>query len=143
MPRLLERPVPDVAVIELGAEDIAASQAAAEPTADGIARNVQRVIASLRSKNPKVKIVVATVLPMKGKEEVIDRLNRKLRLLASPPSSSQQAVVVAGSDRGFDPDLDLGKDSSLPTAGGAAKIAATLAESIRPLLGNPGNPSAK
>jgi lysophospholipase L1-like esterase len=137
MPRLLERQVPDVAVIQLGAEEISASQAAAEPTAEGIARNVQRVIGSLRSKNPKVKIVVATVLPMKGKEEVIDRLNKKLLLLASPPSSAQTPVVVAALDRGFDPELDLGKDTSLPTAGGAAKIAATLSDAIRPLLGNP------
>ncbi len=143
MPRLLERHVPDVAVIQLGADDIVASQAAAEPLADGIARNVQRVIESLRASNPKVKIVVSRAFPMKGKEEVIDLLNKKLLPLASPPSSTLQTVMVAGLDRGFDPDRDLGKDASLPTAGGAMKIAATLSEAMRPLLGPPGNPSAK
>jgi hypothetical protein len=48
MPRLLERNLPDVAVIHLGAEDILASTAAAEPLADGIAKNIHRVIGSLR-----------------------------------------------------------------------------------------------
>jgi hypothetical protein len=46
-------------------------------------------------------------------------------------------------DRGFDIDLDLGKDAPLPSAGGAMKIAATLAEAIRPLLTPPDNHSSK
>ena len=143
MPRLLDRSIPDVAVIHLGAEDIIASTAAAEPLADGIAKNIHRVIESLRSKNPKVRVVVAKAFPMKGKEEVTDLLNKKLLLLARPLESDLPPVVVAGSDGGVDSALDLGKDTSLPNAGGAMKIAATLSEAIIPLLTTPENPSAK
>ncbi len=143
MLRLLERHVPDVAVIHLGAEDIVASTAAAEPLADGIAKNIHRVIESLRATNPKVKIVVSRVFPMKGKEEVIDLLNKKLLLLARPPASALPPAVVAGSDRGFDSELDLRKDAPLPNSGGAMKVAATLSEAIRPLLTTLENPSAK
>ncbi len=143
MPRLLERNVPDVAVIHLGAEDIAASDAAAGPLADGIVRNIDRVIGSLRSKNPKVKIVVARAFPMKGKEEVTELLNQKLLVLARSPASTPQPVVVAGMDRSFDIDLDLGKDAPLPSAGGAMKIAATLSEAIRRLLASPDKHSSR
>ena len=136
MPRLLNRNVPDVAVIHLGAEDIAANHAAIDPLTDGIVRNVSRVIEALRSKNRNVKIVIAKAIPTKGKEEAADLLNKKLILLARSPAPTLQAVVVADIDRGFDHKQDLGNGGMLPNAGGARKIAVTLAEVINPLLGS-------
>jgi lysophospholipase L1-like esterase len=133
--RLLERNVPDVAVIHLGAEDIVASHAAAEPLTDGIVRNIGRVIAVLRSKNPNVRFVVAKAIPKKGREEVTDLLNKKILLLARSSASTLQPVVVAEIDRGFDSIDDTCDGGIFPTAGGARKIAAMLAEAINPLLG--------
>jgi lysophospholipase L1-like esterase len=134
MPRLLERSVPDVAVIHLGAEDIAASNAAAEPLTDGIVRNIERVIESLRLKNDKVKIVIAQALPAKENKEATDMLNQKMLLLARSSAATLQPVVVAATNRDFDRKQDLGKDDRLPNPGGAKKIASTLSEAIRPLL---------
>ena len=146
MPRLLERNVPDVAVIHLGTEDIAAGDAAAESLTDGIVRNIGRVIDALRSKNPDVRIVVARAFPVKGKEEAIDLLNRKILLLARSSASTLQPVVVAEATRDFDRNQDLGKDGLLPNAGGATRIAAALSKALHPLLqslqNHPSKPSA-
>jgi len=135
MPRFLNRNVPDVAVIGLGAEDIAANDAAADALTDGIVRNINRVIEALRSKNRNVKIVIAKALPTKGKEEATDLLNKKILLFARSPAPALQPVVVAEIDRGFDSKQDRGNGDMLPSADEARKIAVTLAEVIDPLLG--------
>ena len=122
--RLLERNVPDMAVIHLGAEDIIASKIAAKPLTDEIIQNMNGVIKALRSKSENVKIVIAEPLPVSGKEEVAALLNRKISLLAR----SSASVVVAGTNQ------DTGKDDPLPDAGGAMRIAAALSKAIHPLL---------
>lgn len=135
MPRLLSLNVPDVAVIGLGAEDIAANHAAADALTDGIVRNINRVIEALRSRNRNVKIVIAKALPTKGKEEATDLLNKKILLFARSPAPALQPVVVAEIDRGFDSKQDRGNGDLSLSAGEARKIAVTLAGVIDPLLG--------
>jgi len=126
--------VPDVAVIHLGAEDIVASQIAAESLTEGIVRNIDRVIKALRSNNEKVRIVLAETLPAKGREETSSLLNHKISQLARSSASTPQPVVVAEINRDFDRKQDMGKDDSLPNAGGARKIAVTLSKALHPLL---------
>jgi acyl-CoA thioesterase-1 len=135
MPPLLERNVPDVAVIHIGAEEFAANKAAAEPLTDGIIRNIERMIQALRSKNPNVKIVIAETLPVNGKEEVSSLLNRKIIQLARSSTSTRNPVVVAQTTREFDRIQDMGNDGNLPNPTGARKIAVNLEEAIRPMLG--------
>ena len=137
MPRLLERNVPDVAVIHLGAEDIVASHAARDALTDGIVRNIDRVIKALRSRNEKVKIVIAETLPVSGREETSALLNEKISLLARSPASNLQPIIVSETNRELIRSQDLLVDELLPNAGGARKIATSLAESINPLLAPP------
>jgi lysophospholipase L1-like esterase len=134
MPRLLERNVPDVAVINLGAEDIASSHAAAESLTDGIVENINRVIKSLQLKNGNVKIVIATSILIKGKEATTEMLNKKILLLADTTSPALKPAVVADLNQGFDSNQDMDKANQLPTASGAKKIATKLTEAINPLL---------
>lgn len=91
MPHLLAQNVPDIAVLQ--------------PSTDDTTPNITAVIAALRAKNPKVKIVIAE--PNKS-------------LMASAPSP----VVVA----------NIGPDPKAPGADEARKIAAILAEAIAPLI---------
>ena len=130
IPSLLNRNVPDVAVIALGVEDIASSTTAAEPLTDGIVRNINRVIGALRSKNPKVKIVVAKAVATKGKEQATALLNHKILMLARPPAPGLSPVVAAETDRGFNWKQDMDEGGLLPNAAGARKIAMALAEAI-------------
>jgi lysophospholipase L1-like esterase len=93
MPRLLEQNTPDIAVLQLGADDSA--------------QTVNAVIASLRAKNPAVKIVLA-------------HPDKHALSTARPP------IVVA----------NIGADANTktPSAEAAQKIAAILVEAISPLI---------
>jgi lysophospholipase L1-like esterase len=135
MPRLLERNVPDVAVIHPGAEDILANKSEAGPLTDGIIKNIGRVITALRLKNAKVKIVIAQNLPVRGSQETCVLLNQKISRLARSSASTLSPVVFAEATQRFEPHHDMSKDDALPNAGGAGKIAGTLSNAINTLLG--------
>ena len=139
MPRLLERNVPDVAVIHLGAEDILANKTEAEPLTDGIIKNIDRVITALRLKSAKVKIVIAQNLPVRGREETCVLLNQKIARLARSSASTLSPVVFAEANQRFEPHHDMSKDDALPNASGARKIAGTLSNAINTLLGPSSN----
>ncbi len=144
MSLLLEKNVPDVAVLHLGAEDIVASSQPAEPLTDAILQNIHRVIQSLRAKNQKVKIVIAEPLLAEDKKEVADVLNKKILALSRSTGSALQPVVVAPINPSFDRKKDMVESSLSPNASGANKIAASLADVIKPLLGSQQNhPSQK
>ena len=137
MPGLLENQPPDVAVIELGNEDIASANDAAEPLTEGIVRHIKRVVETLRSKNPQVKIVLAHAIANHGKEQAAMLLNRKLDMLGRAGAAGQPPMVVADTGRGFDFKQDMDASGGLPNAAGARKIAAALADAIDPLLPRP------
>lgn len=139
MPRLLERNVPDVAVIHLGAEDILANKTKDEPLTDGIIKNIDRVITALRLKNSKVKIVIGQILPVRGKDETCVLLNQKIARLARSSTSTVSPMVFAGANPRLEPHHDMSKDDALPNAGGARKIAGTLSKAINTLLGPSSN----
>jgi hypothetical protein len=134
MPRLLERNVPDVAVIHVGAEDILARKTEAEPLTDGIVASIGRVITALRSKNPHVKIVLVENLPIRGSEESCDLLNQKSSRLARASASALSPVVFAEARRRYEPHHDMGTGDGLPSVEGAKKIAGTLSKAIDTLL---------
>lgn len=135
MPRQLERNVPDVAVIHLGAEDIVSSDATAEPMTDGVVRNIERLIQSLRLKNKKMKMVIMETLPVIGKEATTALLNQKISHLARSSASPLSPVVVAETNRGFDRNQDMCAGGDFPNTVGAKKIATKQAEAINALLG--------
>jgi lysophospholipase L1-like esterase len=130
---LLERNVPDVAVIQLGAEDIAASQTAAESLTDGVYQNIERVIKTLRTRNDKVKIVITGALPITGKEEATHLLNHKLSLLVQSTASSLQPVVLVKLGQVLDPG-NIDQTDSLPNAATSSEMAVALANALHPLL---------
>ena len=136
MPSLLTNNVPDIAVIQLGTEDVVSGKADAETLTDQIVRNINQVIEALRSKNGDVKIVLSKVMPVKGRGDVIDLLNVKISQYAKSHSTPRQPVVLADPNDGFDVDLDLGKDGVLPNAIGARKMAAAFAGAIKSLPGD-------
>jgi hypothetical protein len=92
------------------------------------------VIKALRSKNGKVRIVIAETVPAKGREDVSGLLNDRISVLARSSASPLQPVVVADMDWEFANHQDLGKDELLPGEAGSRKIAAILAEAIDSLL---------
>ena len=136
MPRLLTCNVPDVAVIHLGTEDILSSKVAAEPLTDGVVQNIGRLINTLRSKNGNVNIVLSTIIPVMGKEDVVNLLNLKISRYVQSNSTLRQPVVLADQRKGFDISRDLTHDGTVPNATGARKMARVFADVIHNMLSN-------
>lgn len=137
MSLLLEKNVPDVAVLHLGDEDIAASTQAVEPLTDAIVQNINRVIQSLRAKNDKVKIVIADPVLAADKKEIAALLSKKILALSRSTGTARQPVVFSPLHPNFDRQQDMVESSLSPNERGAAKIATSLADAIKPLLGPP------
>lgn len=136
MPRLLIDNVPDIAMIQLGTQEVATSKADAESLSYGIIQNIKQVINAIRAKNGNVKIVLSKVISAKGKEEAVKLLNFKISQYAQTNSTPQQPVVLADPNDGFDVSRDLTNDGMLPNAIGAKKIAGAFASAISRLPGD-------
>jgi lysophospholipase L1-like esterase len=134
IPRLLVQNVPDIAVIQPDGSEMVSKNTEPGILADGIARNISGMIAALRSKNPNVRIVVAPPLPGEGAEQVATLLAQKLSGLARPAAPDQPPLFLVDLGRGLDRTEDLGPENSLPTASGARKLAASIAEALEPAL---------
>jgi lysophospholipase L1-like esterase len=136
MQSLLASHVPDVAVIHLGTEDIISSKDAAEPLADGIVKNIGKVIDTLRARNGNVKIVLSSIIPVKGKESVVNLVNLKIARYVQGDATLPHPVVLADLSKGFDVSQDLAADGTHPNAAGAGKMARVFADAIHNMPGS-------
>ena len=76
MTGLLIHEVPDVAVIHMGTEDIVSGGGTQGALTDRIIKNIDTVIHALRSRNNTVKIVLARIIPIQGKTDEVNLLDR-------------------------------------------------------------------
>lgn len=139
MPGLLSGDVPDVAVIHMGTEDIVSGSGDAESLTDAIIDNISKVIKALRSKNSKVKIVLAKIIPIQGKTDTVNRLNLKISRYINAHSTTRSPVVVADQHTGFIASEDLSDGGILPSVTGAQKMARVFAGAINTMVSGIGN----
>ncbi|MHC4252738.1 MAG: GDSL-type esterase/lipase family protein, partial [Planctomycetota bacterium] len=83
MAGLLTDDVPDVAVIHMGTEDIASRSGAAESLMAEVVRNIGKVVKALRSRNATVRIVLANIIPVRGKAHEVNLLNHRISRFAA------------------------------------------------------------
>ena len=136
LPDLLKGDAPDVAVIHMGSEDIVAGTTAAAPLTDGIIGNIDRVVAALRAKDRSVKIVLAKIIPIRGKVEEVELLNLKISKFAAAHSTTRSPLLVADLHTGFSVSEDLAAGGVLPNPSGAKKMARALSDAIGKISGN-------
>ena len=136
MESLLASNVPDVAVIHLGTEDIISSNVAAEPLADGIVKNLGKVIDTLRARNGNVNIVLSALIPVAGKQDVVNLVNLKIARYVQGNATLPHPVVLADPSKGFDVSRDLAADGAHPNAAGAGKMARVFADAIHNMPGS-------
>ena len=140
MQSLLASNVPDVAVINLGTEDIISGKVAAEPLADEIVKNIGKVVDTLRARNGNMNIVLSAIIPVAGKQDVVNLVNLKISRYVQSKSTLLHPVVLADPCKGFDVSRDLAADGAHPNAAGAGKMASVFADAIHNMLGNPPHP---
>jgi beta-glucosidase len=126
LPALVGNNPPDLAILELGTEDIAAAGSPDDALVSSIINNIGQAIQTLRTQNPEVRIVIAEAIPIPGREKATSSLNRRLASLADPSAG----LSIAPMPPGFDTREDLAEDRPLLSASGARKIAASLSQTI-------------
>lgn len=131
---LLSGKKPDMAVLQLGREEIAG--AGGDEVSDKVIPNLEKIVAALRSTNPRVKIVLATMIPAAGKAGAVRHLNQGISNYAGTHSTERSPVVVADLTPDFDSSQHLAANGMRPTASGAKRIAEGIASAITPLLGD-------
>ncbi len=132
MPGILSINLPDIAVLHIGTEDIMSGSG----TAEEIISNIGKVIEALRSKNKAVKIVLAKIIPVKGKINEVNLLNRQISQYIKAHSTEQSPIVIADQNTGFNPSTDLTESGVLPSATGAKKMAGIFTSAINETLRN-------
>lgn len=136
MQSLLASNVPDVAVINLGTEDLISGTIAAEPLADGIVKNIGKVVDTLRARNGNMKIVLSAIIPVARKQDVVNLVNLKIARYVQCNATLLSPVVLADPYKEFDVSRDLAADGAHPNAAGAGKLARVYANAIHNIIGS-------
>lgn len=112
---------------------------AEEKPVPGMIAATERLIVDLRSRNPRVVVLLAQVIPSGKlpKYSYIPEFNVELGQLARRLHSPAQAIVLVDQSAGFDWTVDTGSDLVHPTAAGGAKIAQRWFEALVPILSAP------
>lgn len=131
---LLTANVPDVAVIHMGTEDIVSGTGLDQSIADAAATNLQKIVDALRAKNKKVKIVLAKIIPIKGKTASVNVMNLRISQFIIQNSNAASPIVVADQFTGFNAGTDLDSAGVLPNAVGADKMAKVFSAVLHNLL---------
>lgn len=121
---------PDIVLVHLGTNDIAQQQDLKETIAE-----LKQVIAKLRNANPRVKVLLAQVIPLQGSEARYQDFNRLVQALALQTSTKQSPVVSVDQFSGFL--AEAGKDTydgAHPNAIGEKKMAQRWFTALKPFL---------
>lgn len=121
---------PDIALIHLGTNDIAQQQDLKETVAE-----LKQVIAKLRSANPKVRVLLAQIIPLQGSAVQCKEFNRLLQALTRQTSTQQSPVVAVDQFTGFQ--AEPGKDTydgAHPNAIGEQKMSQRWLNALKPFL---------
>lgn len=108
---------PDIALVHLGTNDVYQHQSA-ESTRD----ELEQVIAKLRKNNPKIKIILARIMPMKM-DKGVPRLNQLIVQLVRKQYTPESPLISVDMYNGFSINADLQKDQIHPNAQGEIKMA--------------------
>lgn len=121
---------PDIVLVHLGTNDIAQQQDI-KSTVDELAQ----VVKVLRQTNPRVKVVLAQIIPLWGKEQLCRELNAQILLLSQRLSTARSPVRVADQFTGFQPEPNKDTfDGAHPNASGEQKMADRWFTVLKPLL---------
>jgi lysophospholipase L1-like esterase len=116
---------PDVALVHLGTNDIIQGQ-----SSDSTVAELGRVIDTLRAANPRVKVVVAKVIPSKDAavRSRLNAFNTRIPAMVKAKSTSASPVVVVDQAAGYSPSWNY--DKVHPGAKGQDHLAFRFAKAL-------------
>ncbi len=124
LPSWLQAYTPDIVLLHIGTNDLVTTVPdQGSKTPDEVIDSDTSIIQILRAKNPRVKIVLAKIMPARIiPDALIMELNDKLGALASSTSTTDSPVITADMFTNFDKNSYF-TDDLHPNAAGAAFIA--------------------
>jgi hypothetical protein len=108
---------PDIALIHLGTNDMYQKQ-----TPESTRDEIEQIISKLRGNNPNVKVLLASVIPMRNNASIV-RLNQLLAQLSVKLNQPNSPVASVDMYTGFSLETDMQKDKTHPNASGEKKMA--------------------
>jgi len=108
---------PDIALIHLGTNDMYQKQ-----TPESTRDEIEQIITQLRGNNPTVKVLLASVIPMRTDASIV-RLNELLAQLALKLNRPNSPVVSVDMYTDFSLEADMQTDKIHPNASGEKKMA--------------------
>ena len=102
----------------------------------GLVEDTEAIIATIRSLNPQVTILLAQVIPAGKlpKYDYLPELNQQLAVLAKRLASETSPLILVNQAEGFDWKTDTVADHVHPNAAGAQKMADKWLAALLPLL---------
>jgi hypothetical protein len=116
---------PDVALVHLGTNDVVRDPAV-------IPRNLAGIITALRKANPRVAVLLARLIPMRGFAAKLGPVEESIERVAREQTTPDSPVAIVRQDEGFDVDADT-YDGLHPNESGERKMAKRWFEAIRAL----------
>ena len=108
---------PDIVLLHLGTNDTHQKQ-----TPESTRDDIHEIIKMLRNKNPRIKIILAQIIPV-STIPTVPRLNKLLSQLVKSVNKSDSPVISVDMYTGFNIDTDMQKDKMHPNAKGEIKMA--------------------
>ena len=137
---LASAPVPDIVLMHVGTNDVIQQV----PMATRLA-NVEAIVGLLRQKNPKVRVLMAQIIPtgdsFRNSNSGLITYNQALPALAARLSTPASPVTVVDQYSGYHGVNDNQYDGIHPRTSGEQKMAAKWYAALVPVLGAPGNPT--
>lgn len=121
---------PDLALIHLGSNDVFQYQSNSSTIAE-----LGRVIDTLRTANPNIKILLAQIIPSIYEANAIVDLNQRMPNLAATKTTPQSPVIVVDQWTGFSVSQDM-YDGVHPNDGGDQKMATNWYTALAGVLSN-------
>ena len=83
-----------------------------------------------------MNIVLSALIPLAGKQDVVNLVNLKIARYVQDNATLPHPVVLADPSKGFDVSRDLAADGAHPNAAGAGKMARVFADAIHNMPGS-------
>jgi len=109
---------PDIVLIHLGTNDLYQSQ-----SPQTTVKEIEQIITLLRKKNPKIKVLLAKIIPMGKRGRYVPQLNQLIGRLAIQLNTKISPVHSVDMYSGMSIYHDLEKDRIHPNASGELKLA--------------------
>lgn len=119
---------PDIVLIHLGTNDILGGQ-----SFDSTIAELQKLIQIMRQRNPRLKILLAQLIPSSSGEALTQQFNERIVRLARSLNTEESPVVTVDQFSGFDAKQDT-YDGLHPNESGEQKMASRWFQALEKML---------